>query len=145
MDERELVKRCLGGNADAWGELVERFSGLIYWAIKRKLNKCDLTYLISDVEDIYQRLFASIWEKKSLLSVSDRGNIAPWLVVLASNFTVSFIREKQREENFLHDTDSAEVPNAEADVDPDWPQWSIRDVLVQHVPTGTNHRTACGT
>lgn len=100
-DDRELVQRCVGGNAEAWEEFVERFSGLIYWAIKRKLNRYDCTYLMSEVEDIYQHIFTSIWEKKSLMSVAERANISPWLVVLASNSTIDFIRKKRFEENFI--------------------------------------------
>ena len=100
-NDKELVKRCLDGNAEAWSEFVDRFSGLIYWAIKRKLNRYNCVYLIRDVEDIYQRLFVSLWEKKSLMNVADRDNISPWLIVLASNLTIDFIRKKRREENFL--------------------------------------------
>ncbi len=104
MDEkgdRELVERCIGGNAEAWSEFIDRFSGLIYWAIKRKLNKYDCAYLMGEVEEIYQRLFTAIWEKKSLAGVKNRDNIAPWLIVLASNAAIDFIRKKGFEKNFL--------------------------------------------
>jgi len=100
-DDRKLIKRCIDGDSGAWSEFVDRFSGLIYWAIKRKLNKYESTYLMGEVEDIYQLIFASIWEKKSLIGVSERTNVAPWLVVLASNFTIDYIRKKRTEENFL--------------------------------------------
>lgn len=102
-DDRELVRRCVDGEAGSWEEFVEKFSGLIYWAIKRKLYRYGCTYLASEAAEIYQRIFASIWEKKSLLSVSERGNIAPWLIVLASNMTIDFIRKKRLEENFIRD------------------------------------------
>lgn len=108
-DERKLVQRCIAGNAEAWDEFVDRFSGLIYWAIKRKLNKYDCTYLMSEVEDIYQRIFTSMWEKKSLISVGERGNISPWIVVLASNFTIDFIRKKRTEENLLRHNLESEI------------------------------------
>lgn len=100
-DDRELVRRCIDGEAGAWEKFVEKFSGLIYWAIKRKLCRYGCAYLINEAAEIYQRVFASIWEKKSLLSVSERGNIAPWLIVLASNSTIDFIRKKGLEENFI--------------------------------------------
>ena len=54
-DDRELVRRCIEGNAEAWGEFIDRFSGLVYWAIKRKLNKYDNAYLENEVEDILQK------------------------------------------------------------------------------------------
>lgn len=99
-DDRHLIKRCIDGDAGAWNDFVDRFSGLIYWAIKRKLSKYGAD-LMSEVEDIYQRIFTSIWEKKSLAKVSNRTNISPWLVVLASNLTIDFIRKKFFDENFL--------------------------------------------
>lgn len=100
--DRKLIQKCLEGDAEAWSEFVERFSGLVYWVIKRKLSKYYM-YFESDVEEIYQRVLASIWEKKSLTSVSERGNISPWIAVLASNFTIDFIRKKRLEEDFLRD------------------------------------------
>jgi DNA-directed RNA polymerase specialized sigma24 family protein len=63
-NSQKLIKRCIEGDVDAWSEFVDRFSGLIYWAIKRKLNKYDCTYLMSEAEEIYQHLLTSIWEKK---------------------------------------------------------------------------------
>ncbi|MEA3305410.1 MAG: sigma-70 family RNA polymerase sigma factor, partial [Candidatus Omnitrophota bacterium] len=113
-NDKELVKRCLEGSAEAWSEFVDRFSGLIYWAIKRKLNRYDCAYLIRDVEDIYQRIFVRLWEKESLLNVSGRDNISPWLIVLASNLTIDFIRKKNREENFLL-TNAPEAENMSGD------------------------------
>ena len=107
-DDRELIKRCIGGDAWAWSKFVDKFSGLIYWIIKRKLSKHNCTYLMSEVEDIYQRIFTSIWEKKSLIGVCERDNISPWLVVLASNLTIDFLRRKKVEENFLRDTSGLE-------------------------------------
>jgi len=108
-NDRELIKRCIDGNAEAWSKFVNRFSGLIYWAIKRKMTKYGRDYLISEVEEIHQRLFVSVWEKKSLITVSERDNIAPWLIVLASNAAIDFIRKKSLEENFLRTAFKSEV------------------------------------
>ena len=62
-DDRNLIQRCIDGDAEAWSEFIDRFSGLAYWAINRILNKYNRTYLASEIEDIYQRLFSSIWDK----------------------------------------------------------------------------------
>ncbi|MBL7071794.1 MAG: sigma-70 family RNA polymerase sigma factor [Candidatus Omnitrophica bacterium] len=98
---KELVKRCVSGDHEAWSEFVDRYSGLIYWAIRRKLYKYDNAYMVSDIEEIYQRVFSSIWERKSLESVSERDNISPWLAILASNITIDFIKRRNFEENLL--------------------------------------------
>lgn len=107
--DKELVGQCLSGDAKAWNNFIDRFSGLVYWAIKRKLSRYYSAYLAADVEDIYQRFFASIWEKKSLEAVSDRDNIAPWVVVLSSNLAIDFIRKKRREEEFISNRLPAET------------------------------------
>lgn len=107
--DKDLIRHCLSGDPDAWNNFIDRFSGLVYWAIKRKLNRYYSAYLSADVEDIYQRLFASIWEKKSLEAVSDRDNIAPWLIVLASNLATDLIRRKRREEEFIKNRLPAET------------------------------------
>ena len=111
--DKELVSQCIDGNPDAWGLFVDRFSGLAYWAIKRKLRRYCPAYLNSDAEDIYQRLFTSLWEKRSLEAVKDRDNISPWLIVLASNLAIDFVRKKKREEDFLRE----ELPKDVADGD----------------------------
>lgn len=113
--DKALVRQCLSGDAEAWNNFIDRFSGLVYWAIKRKLSRYNSAHLVSDAEDIYQRLFASIWEKKSLAAVSDRDNIAPWLIVLASNLTIDFMRRKKREEDFLQDGLTTEAPIIDED------------------------------
>ncbi len=111
--DKELVGRCLNGDADAWSDFVDRFSGLVYWAIKRKFNRYYSAYLTSDVEDIYQRFFAGVWEKKRLASISGRDNIAPWIIVLASNLTIDFMRRKKREEDFFQNNLTEEIPAAD--------------------------------
>jgi RNA polymerase sigma-70 factor, ECF subfamily len=113
--DKDLVTRCLSGDTGAWNNFVDRFSGLVYWAIKRKFNRYYSAYLTSDIEDIYQRLFASIWEKKNLAAVSDRDDIAPWLIVLASNLTTDFMRKKMREEDFLQNKLTAETQTMDKD------------------------------
>jgi len=115
--DKELVTQCLEGSPEAWGLFVDRFSGLLYWAIKQKLRRYCPVYLNSDAEDIYQRLFASLWERRSLEAVKDRDNISPWLIVLASNLAIDFARKKKREDDFLKEelpidvTDTKDYPS----------------------------------
>lgn len=108
-DHRELVQKCIKGDAEAWCEFVDKFSGLVYWAIKRKLSRYDTSYFMSDVDEIYQRIFASVWEKKSLMNVSDRSNISPWLVVISSNITIDFLKRRRTEENYIRDSQESKI------------------------------------
>ncbi len=108
--DKKLVENCLEGAPDAWSDFVDRFSSLVYWAIKRKLNRYCLSHLNSDIEDLYQRVFASLLERRSLETVKDRDNISPWLIVLASNLATDFARKKKREEDFLREELAKETP-----------------------------------
>ncbi|MBN1871767.1 MAG: sigma-70 family RNA polymerase sigma factor [Candidatus Omnitrophica bacterium] len=94
FDNRHLVSRCLNGDADAWSEFVDRFSGLVYWSIKRKLARNGFSYLMPDADEIYQGVFSSIWANRRLEGVKDRDDIEPWLVIIASNATIDYIRKR---------------------------------------------------
>jgi len=117
--DRELVRRCVDGDAVAWNEFVDRFSGLVYWAIKRKLYKYDSADGESDVEEIYQRVMASIWGKRSLGTVRDRDNISPWLVVLTSNIAIDFLRKRYFEESMISGSDDPNIRHQ----DPEEPEF----------------------
>ncbi len=103
-DNRQLIERCLCEDSDAWNEFIDRFSGLVNWSIKRKLKKYECTYLKSDIDEIFQHVFTTIWEKKSLSKVSERDNISPWLIVIASHATIDYIRKRRAQENLLRNS-----------------------------------------
>ncbi len=98
-DHRILVKRCLEGESRAWNEFVDRFSGLACWAIRRKLLRYGS--FDDDLKDIFQGLFASIWEKKRLSTVKERRNISPWMVVVASNAAMDYLKRKRHEHDAI--------------------------------------------
>ena len=108
-DDRVIVSKCLAGDTNAWVEFVDRFSPLLFWTIKRKLNRCNASYLVNETEDIYQSLLSSIWHRRSLEQVSDRADIDPWLIVLASNLTIDYIRKRRLREKTLNETIEASI------------------------------------
>ena len=97
LNDRSLVSLCIEKDASAWSSFVDRFSNLIYWAIKDRLKRYNFQFVEQDVEDIYQELFVSLWEKNGLTEIKDRAKISSWLVMVAGNEAIDHFRKKKNE------------------------------------------------
>ena len=53
----DLVFRCISGDKNAWDKFVRRFSPLIFWAIRKRLNQANHPYSQQDLEDIFASVF----------------------------------------------------------------------------------------
>jgi RNA polymerase sigma factor (sigma-70 family) len=71
-----LIEACLSGNRQAWSQLVERYSRLV-WSIPRKYG---LPH--EDSEDVHQTVFASLIHHLSELR--DRERLSSWLITTAT-------------------------------------------------------------
>lgn len=95
LTDASLVARCINRDRWAWHKFVERFSNLVFWAIKNKLKQSRYFYNQQDIEDIFQNVFISLWEKEKLRQVINRKDISAWLVILAVNCTYNYFRNKR--------------------------------------------------
>ncbi len=86
-----LVGRCRAGDADAWRELVERFSRYVY-AI------CVQAFRLEqhDAEDVFQEVFARTYAHLDRLR--DDEAIRPWLAQLTRRLCIDSKRAAQRVE-----------------------------------------------
>jgi RNA polymerase sigma factor (sigma-70 family) len=75
VSDGELVRRCRGGDDDAWGELVERYSRYVY-GIAVQGYRLTLT----DAEDVFQDVFLRAYEKLPTLRNDEA--IRPWIAQL---------------------------------------------------------------
>jgi RNA polymerase sigma factor (sigma-70 family) len=84
-----LVERCLGGDREAFGRIVERYQGLI----------CALAYNacgnISHSEDLAQETFLAAW--RHLESLKDRGRLRQWLCGIARHLIQESYRRATRD------------------------------------------------
>lgn len=105
--DTQLVERCLGGDREAFGRIVERYQGLI----------CALAYNaggdISRSEDLAQETFLAAWRR--LESLKDRGRLRQWLCGIARHLIQESYRRATRdpltasaplEENFVDGEES---------------------------------------
>ena len=87
--DTQLVERCLGGDREAFGRIVERYQGLI----------CALAYNgggdISRSEDLAQETFLAAW--RHLESLKDRGRLRQWLCGIARHLIQESYRRATRD------------------------------------------------
>jgi RNA polymerase sigma factor (sigma-70 family) len=84
----ELVKKSLSGNYDAYAELVNRYSNLVYAVAMSKTRD----YYHS--EDIAQEVFVKAWTK--LPSLDEGVKFSSWLVKITKNLCIDYFRKNAR-------------------------------------------------
>ena len=95
VEHSDLIERCINKDRAAWDEFVERYCRLVFWAIGEKLKRLCGQCAETDAEDIFQEIFVSLWSKDKLKTVRNRKNIKPWLVMVAGNATLDYLRRKK--------------------------------------------------
>jgi len=98
MNELELIKRCLKKEKKAWDIFVQKYSKLIYWAIRKRLTVSGFELRQDEIDVIFQEVFLAILEGGTLRQVKDAQTIPGWLASIASNKTVDFMRRAIRDE-----------------------------------------------
>jgi RNA polymerase sigma-70 factor (ECF subfamily) len=86
-----LVARCRRGDADAWPELVRRFSPYVYAIAARAYRLSE-----HDAEDVFQEVFIRAWQRLDELRSDDA--IRPWLAQLTRRLAVDRLRSRAREQ-----------------------------------------------
>ncbi len=86
LDLGGLLRLAAGGDAQAWGTLVDRFAGLV-WAVARGhgLNKADA----AEVSRTTWRVPAT-----NLGAVGDAERVGPWVVAKARRESVQLLRQE---------------------------------------------------
>ena len=97
----ELISRCLKKEKKAWDIFVQKYSKLIYWAIRRRLASSAFNSNQDDIDGIFQEVFLAILEGDKLRQLKDAQTIPGWLVIIASNKALDFMRHRIREDRRL--------------------------------------------
>ncbi len=101
MNEIKLINRCLKKDKKAWDLFVQKYSKLIYWAIRKRSAASSFELSQDDINCIFQEVFLSILEGNKLLQLKDAKAIAGWLAIIAFNKTVDFMRRRIRDNKRL--------------------------------------------
>ena len=111
LSDAELVQRCREGNADAWNELVERFSRYVYAVCTRGFRLPE-----EDAEDVFQEVFTRVFTH--LDTLRNDAALRPWIAQLTRRRCLDALASRGREtpadDELMHEetADLADVEEA---------------------------------
>jgi RNA polymerase sigma factor (sigma-70 family) len=91
LTDAELVQRCRAGDADAWNELVERFSRYVYAVCSRGFRLGE-----EDAEDVFQEVFTRVFTH--LDTLRNDAALRPWIAQLTRRLCLDCISRGGREQ-----------------------------------------------
>jgi RNA polymerase sigma-70 factor (ECF subfamily) len=106
LTDAELVRRCRMGDADAWSELVERYSRYVYAVCVKGFR-----LPTEDAEDAFQEVFTRVYT--SLGSLRDESALRPWIAQLSRRVCLDTIERRRREQPVDAPADPATTDLAE--------------------------------
>src|SRR4029079_14164485 len=84
--DRRLIRDCLQGHTEAFGELVRRYQDRLYHSVYRVLDNAE------DAYDVVQEAFLNAYQ--SLNSFKGDAEFLTWLYRIAFNAAISLKRKK---------------------------------------------------
>jgi RNA polymerase sigma-70 factor (ECF subfamily) len=85
-----LLSAIRSGDEQAMAALYDRYSGVVYSIALRVVGDT------GKAEDILQEVFMQLWRNPGGFD-SSRGNLAPWLAVIARNRAIDVLRKRHPE------------------------------------------------
>jgi len=98
-----LLSAVRSGDESAMAELYDRYSAIVYSVSLRVLGDTGAA------EDVLQEVFLQLWRHPGSFDAS-RGNLAPWLAVIARNRSIDALRKRRPE---------TDIANVVVSVEPD--------------------------
>jgi RNA polymerase sigma-70 factor (ECF subfamily) len=90
LSDAKLVAACRGGDEEAWGTLVERFSRYVYAIAIQGFRLQE-----HDAEDVFQEVFARVFERLDTLREDEA--VRPWIAQLTRRLCIDRLRAGSRE------------------------------------------------
>jgi RNA polymerase sigma-70 factor (ECF subfamily) len=104
-----LLSAMRSGDQQAMAEVYDRYSGIVYSVALRVLGDTGAA------EDVLQEVFMQLWRNPNVFD-SSRGNLGPWLAVIARNRAIDALR-KRRPESDIEDVVVSVHPNMAGEAD----------------------------
>ncbi|MEI2274352.1 RNA polymerase sigma-70 factor [Sphingobacterium sp. ML3W] len=93
LSDSELVSLLKHGDREAFAEIYDRYSMMIYYKVNQMLRDENAS------KDLVQDLFTSIWEKCDL--IRDNVGISSYLYVAARNRVLNYIQRGKTKSDYL--------------------------------------------
>lgn len=105
-----LVERLIAGCRSSWETLLERHERTVYYAVVNTLRSYSNPAAPDVVEDLQAEVFVELVRDdfRKLRRYSGRSKLSHWLKVVASNYTVDFLRKKRPSMSLNEDTAQAD-------------------------------------
>lgn len=117
MEERQVVDRCIRGEARAWELLVDQYGPAIYDAAGFTLRRVLGAAQDEDIENVYQGVLLGLCDKNfhRLKLFQGRSSLKTWLTSVTCRFSLNYIRTEKRKGSLknapLDDEAAAEIPD----------------------------------
>ena len=79
----QLIEGCIKKDKRSWDIFVERYSKVVYWAIRDRLKRFGYNFEDEDINDIHQDVFIALWSGDKLAQLKERDKAAGWLAMVA--------------------------------------------------------------
>ena len=98
-EDGRIIQKCLSGEAEAFGFLVDRYKASVYALVYAKIGA------FADAEDLTQEVFIHAYRKLGTLRRWD--SFYAWLYSIASNLCKNWFRSQSRRpvQEYLEDQD----------------------------------------
>lgn len=109
-DDTELIAKLRDPSTcrEAFGEVIRRYSELLYWQIRRMVNSHD------DANDLLQNTFMKAWQ--ALDNFRGDAKLSTWLYKIAINESLNHLERERRRQEIPIGNESASIANTiEAD------------------------------
>jgi RNA polymerase sigma-70 factor, ECF subfamily len=125
-----LVSAIRSGDGSALASLYDRYSSVVYSVSLRVLGDTGAA------EDVLQDVFMQLWRNPSAFD-SSRGNLGPWLAVIARNRSIDALRRRHPETDIEDVTVSVE-PDMAGDAERSRAMEKVRGALGAMPPAQRN-------
>lgn len=117
----EVVSAIRSGDESAMAYLYDKYSSIVYSVALRVLADTGAA------EDVLQEVFMQLWRNPGAFDAS-RGNLAPWLAVIARNRAIDSLRRRQPETD-IEDVIISVAPDLAGDAERSRAMEKVRSAL----------------
>jgi RNA polymerase sigma-70 factor (ECF subfamily) len=133
VSDDRLIEQALGGDSDAFGELIRRYEQPLAALICRMVGNAH------DREDVLQRTLLDVW--RCLGQLRERSKVKAWLIQIARNRCRDHYRSAERRDEPTPDETLEGYVNRFGRAVPESPSLEIARDAIEQVPP-TQRRTA---
>lgn len=113
LSEKELLSACIQGCNESWDTFVCKYTKLIHHTIRGVFQTYKVDSYYHDTHDIHNSIFLSLIEDnyKKLRQYEGRNgcSVSSWLVVVATNIVLKFIKRQNIPGNTTVNVDEIEI------------------------------------